>query len=130
MTYPINFQQLILPDQHPPHTDMLDLKPLPVTALKRPEWEELYPFAYFNPIQTQLFHILYHSDHNVLLGAPTGSVRFRSIFFFLNQKITLGFLLGENDCGGDCHVPGVPGVPQKESGVHCPHEGFGTREDE
>ena len=76
MTYPINFQQLILPDRHPPHTDMLDLKPLPVTALKRPEWEELYPFAYFNPIQTQLFHVLYHSDHNVLLGAPTGSVKF------------------------------------------------------
>ena len=26
--------------------------------------------AYF---QTQIFHTLYHTDHNVLLGAPTGS---------------------------------------------------------
>lgn len=75
MTHPISFQQLILPDRHPPHTALLDLKPLPVTALQNPEWQRLlYPsFAYFNPIQTQLFHVLYHTDHNVLLGAPTGS---------------------------------------------------------
>lgn len=26
-----------------------------------------------SPIQTQLFHALYHSDRNILLGAPTGS---------------------------------------------------------
>lgn len=30
-------------------------------------------FTHFNPIQTQAFHTLYHSDDNVLLGAPTGS---------------------------------------------------------
>ena len=73
ITHPISFQHLILPDRHPPHTDLLDLKPLPVTALKNPQLEGLYPFQYFNPIQTQLFHVLYHTDHNVLLGAPTGS---------------------------------------------------------
>jgi activating signal cointegrator complex subunit 3 len=34
----------------------------------------LYPrFNFFNPIQTQLFHTLYHTDRNVLIGAPTGS---------------------------------------------------------
>ena len=30
-------------------------------------------FTHFNPVQTQIFHTVYHTDHNVLLGAPTGS---------------------------------------------------------
>lgn len=54
-------------------TDLLDLEPLPVTALDNMEFEMLYKFSHFNPIQTQLFHCLYHTDNNVLLGAPTGS---------------------------------------------------------
>lgn len=33
----------------------------------------IFRFTHFNPIQTQIFHTLYHTDHNVLLGAPTGS---------------------------------------------------------
>uniref|UniRef100_A0A8C3LNM0 Activating signal cointegrator 1 complex subunit 3 n=1 Tax=Chrysolophus pictus TaxID=9089 RepID=A0A8C3LNM0_CHRPC len=69
----INFQHLILPERHPPHTELLDLQPLPVTALGHPEYEALYKFTHFNPIQTQIFHTLYHTDCNVLLGAPTGS---------------------------------------------------------
>ncbi|XP_050739858.1 activating signal cointegrator 1 complex subunit 3-like [Eriocheir sinensis] len=69
----VNFRNLILPERHPPHTDLLDLDPLPVTALNNSTLEMLYPFTHFNPIQTQLFHALYHTDHNVLLGAPTGS---------------------------------------------------------
>uniref|UniRef100_A0A6Q2ZC08 Activating signal cointegrator 1 complex subunit 3 n=1 Tax=Esox lucius TaxID=8010 RepID=A0A6Q2ZC08_ESOLU len=69
----INFQHLILPERHPPHTELLDLQPLPVTALGNPEYESLYKFTHFNPIQTQIFHTLYHTDTNVLLGAPTGS---------------------------------------------------------
>ncbi|XP_010789686.1 activating signal cointegrator 1 complex subunit 3-like, partial [Notothenia coriiceps] len=69
----INFQNLILPERHPPHTELLDLQPLPVTALGNPEFESLFKFTHFNPIQTQIFHTLYHTDTNVLLGAPTGS---------------------------------------------------------
>ncbi|KAL0984962.1 hypothetical protein UPYG_G00151150 [Umbra pygmaea] len=69
----INFQRLILPERHPPHTELLDLQPLPITALGNPEYENLYKFTHFNPIQTQIFHTLYHTDTNVLLGAPTGS---------------------------------------------------------
>lgn len=53
--------------------DLLKLQPLPVTALKNANYELLYNFPYFNPIQTQLFHTLYHQNVNVLLGAPTGS---------------------------------------------------------
>lgn len=70
---PLSFKHLILPERHPPHTELLDLQPLPKTALKNPAYEALYSFSHFNPIQTQVFHTLYHTDHNVLLGAPTGS---------------------------------------------------------
>jgi len=69
----ISFQHLILPEKHPPHTNLLDLQPLPKTALDNPELQMLFKFDYFNPIQSQIFHTLYHSDKNVLLGAPTGS---------------------------------------------------------
>ncbi|KAG8582318.1 hypothetical protein GDO81_008009 [Engystomops pustulosus] len=69
----INFQHLILPERHPPHTELLDLQPLPITALGHREYEALYKFTHFNPVQTQIFHTLYHTDTNVLLGAPTGS---------------------------------------------------------
>ncbi|XP_055949414.1 activating signal cointegrator 1 complex subunit 3-like [Argiope bruennichi] len=71
--FAISFQDLILPQHKQPHTDLLNLLPLPKTALKNPLYESLYKFDYFNPIQTQIFHTLYHTDHNVLLGAPTGS---------------------------------------------------------
>jgi len=57
------------------HTDLLSLQPLPITALQDEVLEALYApqFMHFNPIQTQIFHTLYHTDGNVLLGAPTGS---------------------------------------------------------
>ena len=34
---------------------------------------DLFPYAYFNPIQTQIFWTLFHTDVCVLVGAPTGS---------------------------------------------------------
>ncbi|KAG8186270.1 hypothetical protein JTE90_004616 [Oedothorax gibbosus] len=71
--FSIRFDNLILPQHRQPHTDLLNLVPLPTTALKNQLYEELYKFDFFNPIQTQIFHTLYHTDHNVLLGAPTGS---------------------------------------------------------
>lgn len=71
--FPLSFKHLILPDIHPPHTDLLPLQPLPITVLNNKNYESLYPFTHFNPIQTQIFHCLYHTDTNVLLGAPTGS---------------------------------------------------------
>lgn len=63
----------IAPDWPSPPSELLDLQPLPVTALGNPEFESLFKFTHFNPIQTQIFHTLYHTDTNVLLGAPTGS---------------------------------------------------------
>lgn len=72
---PVSFQHLIRPDTESVYTDLLDLQPLPISALKNPGLEELYAkrFQYFNPMQTQIFHTLYHTPANVLLGSPTGS---------------------------------------------------------
>lgn len=71
--YTISFHNLTLPEARTSHTELLDLKPLPVSSLANNKYEALYNFSHFNPIQTQIFHILYHTDNNVLLGAPTGS---------------------------------------------------------
>ena len=72
---PVSFQHLIRPDTESVYTELLDLQPLPVAALKNPLLEEIYGqrFQYFNPMQTQIFHTLYHTSSNVLLGSPTGS---------------------------------------------------------
>ena len=56
-----------------PFTELLDLQPLPITALKNPLFEGLYGFKFFNPIQTQVFFSLYQTNKNILIGAPTGS---------------------------------------------------------
>ncbi|XP_015771701.1 PREDICTED: U5 small nuclear ribonucleoprotein 200 kDa helicase-like [Acropora digitifera] len=52
---PVSFRHLILPEKNPPPTELLDLQPLPVSALRNPAFESLYKdkFPYFNPIQTQ-----------------------------------------------------------------------------
>ncbi|KAK0079487.1 hypothetical protein PV325_001204 [Microctonus aethiopoides] len=91
----LHLHDLVLPDTHPPHTDLLELQPLPLTALKNEKFETLYKFTHFNPIQTQIFHCLYHTDCNVLLGAPTGSGKtiaaeiamFRVFKNFPHQKV-------------------------------------------
>lgn len=71
---PVSFRHLILPEKYPPPTELLDLQPLPVTALRNPSYEALYKeFKHFNPVQTQVFTVLYTTDENVLVAAPTGS---------------------------------------------------------
>ncbi|KAF2155922.1 Sec63-domain-containing protein [Myriangium duriaei CBS 260.36] len=70
----VSFQKLILPEKFPAHTPLLDLQPLPVSALKRQDFADLYPkWETFNKIQTQVFNSLYAGDENVFVGAPTGS---------------------------------------------------------
>jgi antiviral helicase SLH1 len=73
--HPVSFQHLIRPDTESVYTDLLDLQPLPISALKNRLLEEIYGqrFQFFNPMQTQIFHTLYHTSNNVLLGSPTGS---------------------------------------------------------
>jgi activating signal cointegrator complex subunit 3 len=69
----IPLRDVVLPDSHPPHTSLLPLTPLHISALNNPDYESLFTISHFNPIQTQVFHNVYHTDNNVLLGAPTGS---------------------------------------------------------
>lgn len=73
VTVSVSFKGLILPQQYPPDTKLLRVEPLPVTALFDQKAQSLYRFSHFNPIQTQMFHTGYHSDRNMLIGAPTGS---------------------------------------------------------
>ncbi len=53
----VSFKNLILPERHPPHTELLDLDPLPLSALNNPTYQAMYSFSHFNPLQTQV-----HSD--------------------------------------------------------------------
>lgn len=53
---PVSFRHLILPERYPPPTELLDLQPLPLDALRDPAFEALFAnqgFTTFNPIQTQ-----------------------------------------------------------------------------
>jgi len=52
---PVSFHHLILPEKYPPPTELLDLQPLPVSAVRNSDFEGLYQnhFKSFNPIQTQ-----------------------------------------------------------------------------
>ncbi|CAG8452307.1 15922_t:CDS:10, partial [Dentiscutata erythropus] len=73
--HPISLQNLILPDNIHQHTELLNLPPLPISSLNDSILESIYAqrFSHFNPVQTQVFDILYKTSNNVLIGAPTGS---------------------------------------------------------
>ena len=72
---PVSFRHILLPAKFPPPTELLDLQPLPVSALRNNKQESLFlpTFRHFNPIQTQTYSALYESDDNTLVCAPTGS---------------------------------------------------------
>lgn len=71
---PVSFRHLILPQKYPPPTELLDLQPLPVSAIGNRKFSKLFEnFRHFNAIQTQTFTALYQTDDNVLVCAPTGS---------------------------------------------------------
>lgn len=72
-TRAISFQHLIRPHNETLQTKLLRLRPLPITALHNPLLESIYPFKYFNPMQTMTFHTLYNTNENVFVGSPTGS---------------------------------------------------------
>ena len=70
-TLPVSFRHLILPQKNAPPTDLLDLQPLPTSAIPN---RKLYKdIKVFNAIQTQTFSSIYQTDENVLVCAPTGS---------------------------------------------------------
>ncbi|KAI6193789.1 hypothetical protein M3Y96_01056000 [Aphelenchoides besseyi] len=73
---PVSFRHLVLPEKYPPPTELLDLQPLPLSALSNPQAEKVFVqknIRIFNPIQTQVFRTIYDSNENVFIGAPNGS---------------------------------------------------------
>ena len=71
----IELSEIDVPQDEDVKTELLDLYPLPLSALKNKEYESVFDkeFKFFNPIQTQIFYSVYNSDENLLVGAPTGS---------------------------------------------------------
>ncbi|GAV48901.1 hypothetical protein ZYGR_0N03060 [Zygosaccharomyces rouxii] len=69
----LSFQHLIRPHNETLQTRLQRLRPLPTSALNNPLVESIYPFKYFNPMQTMLFYTLYNTNENVFVGSPTGS---------------------------------------------------------
>ena len=71
----IELSEIDVPQDEDIKTELLDLYPLPLSALKNKDYESVFnkSFLYFNPIQTQIFYSVYNSDENLLVGAPTGS---------------------------------------------------------
>ena len=49
-----------------------DVTILPTSTLPD-RLRSLFPYDYFNAMQSQAFHSIYASDHNIVLTAPTGS---------------------------------------------------------
>lgn len=73
---PISFRHLFLPRKNLPPTELLDLKPLPVSVLKNDAYVGALfgdRFSVFNSIQTQTFSAAFGSDDNLFVGAPNGS---------------------------------------------------------
>lgn len=87
---PVSFRHLILPEKNMPPTELLDLQPLPISALRQPKFESFYSqrFPQFNPIQTQVFNAVYNSDENVFVGAPTGSGKMTIAEFAIMRLFT------------------------------------------
>lgn len=71
----LSLRNFALPQGMPPHTELLDLRPLEVSRALPPELASLYSqtFTHFNPVQTQVFHTAYCTSQNMFVGAPTGS---------------------------------------------------------
>ena len=50
----ISFHDIVLPHHRSPHTELLDLRPLPVAAVHDEAFANMYSYTHFNPIQTQV----------------------------------------------------------------------------
>lgn len=71
----LDFGKLELPTTQTIRTNLLRLRPLSVNAFDNNALVSYYSrrFQHFNPMQSMVFHSLYHHKDAVLLGSPTGS---------------------------------------------------------
>ncbi|VDN22982.1 unnamed protein product [Gongylonema pulchrum] len=85
---PISFRHLILPEKYPPPTELLDLQPLPLSALNNKTFQSVFMqknISVFNPIQTQVFRTVYEGNDNVFIGAPHGSGTAEGFWIFVED---------------------------------------------
>ncbi|CCW66840.1 unnamed protein product [Phytomonas sp. Hart1] len=71
--YTFSIGHLHLPEDAQMTTKLLPLAPLRLTVLPEKYQKMFASHSQFNAMQTQVFHVMYHTDKNVFLGAPTGS---------------------------------------------------------
>jgi pre-mRNA-splicing helicase BRR2 len=76
---PVSFDQLVLPSAAAPLTELLDMSPLPVSAVQVPEFIRMFQdhrgIETFNAVQTQTFNALFETSENVLVCASSGNAR-------------------------------------------------------
>lgn len=71
--FPISIAHLQLPDDANPTTKLLPMEPLSRDVIPQ-QFHPIYQgFTQLNSVQSQVFFAMHHTDHNVFLGAPTGS---------------------------------------------------------
>lgn len=74
----IDLTHLVMPPEPPAALELLDLPLLQVRdALKDPRVRDAYGAftAAFDPVQTQVFHTVYHTSNNALICAPSAPSR-------------------------------------------------------
>ena len=71
----IPLKTIILPTTTTIHSNLLPIHPISIKSLQNLSYELIYKekISYFNPIQSQLFYLLYKTFQNLLVCAPTGS---------------------------------------------------------
>nr|CCC95039.1 putative ATP-dependent RNA helicase [Trypanosoma congolense IL3000] len=71
--YTFSIGHLHLPDDSRKSTPLLALAPLRREVVPE-KYHPIYDqFPQFNPVQSQVFHAMFHTDSSIFLGAPTGS---------------------------------------------------------
>lgn len=109
-THLISLRSLVLPEKFPPHTELLDLQPLPLQSLKNPVYETLLQstLTQFNPIQTQVFSTVYESDQNVLVAARSGSGK------GVIAELAIFRLFNKNPSGKVIYLCSIPEVCERK----------------
>jgi activating signal cointegrator complex subunit 3 len=103
---PVPLQDIEMPREKTPWTRLQDLTPLPTSALNDPKYEQIYAkYGAFNPVQTQVFHVVYHTDTPIFLGAPTGSGTLLLLLLLLSSSLLEACLSSSMD-NANCILTG------------------------
>lgn len=70
---PIVLDTIQFPKKFPAPTQLLEMPLIHVKELEIQEFIEKYNFDIFNKFQTQVFHSLYHTNENILIGSSKGT---------------------------------------------------------